>query len=60
MLKILNYLFLPKNGKTSKDNSVDEEPVEKKKCKNCLRRINSDYLRCPHCGNSKFYDAQCC
>jgi Zn finger protein HypA/HybF involved in hydrogenase expression len=57
MLKILSYLFLPKNGKTSTDNFVAEDPVEKKKCKNCLRKVNLDYLRCPHCGGSGFYDS---
>ena len=56
MLKILNYLFLPKNGKTPSGNPAEEEQVEKKKCRKCLRRVTIDHLRCPYCGGAEFYD----
>jgi hypothetical protein len=55
MFKILNFLFLSRNEKKPSDNTIEEGLVEKKKCKNCLRRVIIDYLRCPYCGGAEFY-----
>jgi len=56
MISFFTSLFQPKDSKTSSDNSAEEEAVEKKKCKRCLRRINLDYSRCPFCGCMEFCD----
>jgi hypothetical protein len=56
MFEILNSLFQSKNKKNSKDNSVENESGDKKKCKRCLRRVNFDYGKCSYCGYSEFYD----
>jgi len=56
MFEILNSLFQSKDKKYSKDNSVENESVEKKKCKKCLRRVSFDYGKCPYCGCSEFYN----
>ena len=55
MFKLISSLFRSKNGKESTDNSVDE-PIEKRKCKQCLRKYDADKSRCPYCGCSEFYD----
>ena len=55
MLRLLRLLFAEKTLSTLIDITASEnETMEKKKCQNCLRRINLDYVRCPFCDNSKF------
>ena len=55
MLKLLKLLFVGKTISSLIDISASEsETIEKKKCQNCLRRINLDYVRCPFCDSSKF------
>jgi len=56
MFEILNSLFRSKNKENSKDNSVENESGDKKKCKRCLRRVSFDYGKCSYCGYSEFYD----
>jgi len=56
MSKILDNLFRLKNKKNSSGNSLKDEPVEKKKCQRCLRRIDLKYERCPYCGSPEFFD----
>jgi len=56
MFEILNSLFQSRNKKNSKDNSVENESSEKKKCKRCLRRVDFNNGKCSYCGYSEFYD----
>jgi rRNA maturation endonuclease Nob1 len=56
MFKFLLFLFQFKNRKKTTDNSVEKEPVEKRKCKGCLRRYDADKPRCPYCGCYEFYE----
>jgi len=56
MFQIFNNLFRSRDKKTVSDNSVEEETMEKKKCKRCLRRIEFEYSKCPFCGCSEFQD----
>jgi len=56
MFNFLISLFQPKNGKESSGNSVEAEPIEKRKCKGCLRRYDVDKPRCPYCGCYEFYE----
>ena len=53
MFRILDYLFRPKNKKKPSGNLVSNEPVEKIKCKRCLRRYDSHYVKCPYCNYSE-------
>jgi len=55
MLKILRLLFVGKTLSALIDiSSSKSETIEKKKCQNCLRRINLEYIRCPFCDGSNF------
>jgi hypothetical protein len=56
MIKVLNSLFRLKSN-NSASNSLEEEQLEKKKCKKCLRRVELSFLRCPYCRGSEFHDA---
>ena len=57
MLRLLKLLFVGKTNSALSDISASEsEAMEKKKCQKCLRRINIDYVRCPFCGGSNFYE----
>jgi len=57
MLKLLKLLFVGKTNSALSDISASESgTMEKKKCQKCLRRINIDYVRCPFCGGSNFYE----
>jgi len=55
MFNLISSLFRSKKRKESSDNSVDE-PIEKRKCKRCLRKYDVDKSRCPYCGCSEFFD----
>jgi len=55
MFQVFKNLFKSGNKKTSGD-SAEETPMEKKKCKKCLRRIGFEYDKCPYCGSSDFFD----
>jgi len=55
MFVISVSLFQSKNKKNPSGNSVEDEPVEKKKCKGCLRRVDLEYVKCPYCDSSEFY-----
>jgi hypothetical protein len=55
MFKLFKLLFVGKTISAFIDISAsDSDTMEKKKCQNCLRRINIDYVRCPFCDSSKF------
>jgi len=57
MLELLKLLFVGKTNSAFSDISASEGgTIEKKKCQNCLRKINLDYVRCPFCGGSNFYE----
>jgi len=56
MLKFLISLFRYKDWKESTSNFVEEEPIEKRKCKGCLRKYDIDKPRCPYCGCYDFYN----
>jgi hypothetical protein len=49
MFIMLDNLFRPKNEKKPLDNFVDNESVVKVKCKICLRKFESHYVKCPYC-----------
>ena len=55
MFIISPYLFESRNKKKPLGDAVEDEPVEKKKCKGCLRRVDLDYAICPYCSSSEFY-----
>jgi len=53
MLKIFTVLlelFRFSPAKVSSDNDTDE----RKKCRNCLRRVRLDHLKCPYCSCPDF------
>jgi len=55
MLRLLKLLFVGKTNSALIDiSSSENETIENKKCKNCLRRIKLDYIRCPFCSCSNF------
>ena len=57
MLKLLKSLIAGKSKTPLSDHiNSESEATEKKKCKTCLRRINFDYVRCPFCRGSNFYE----
>jgi len=55
MFRIFDYLFHPKNMKETSGNFVDNEPVEKVKCQRCLRKFDSQYVKCSYCNYSELY-----
>ena len=54
MLKLLKTIFNGSAEKKAGNNSADSESVETKKCLHCLRRVNINYLKCPHCKTENF------
>jgi len=57
MLKLLMSFIIGKSKiPLSDDIDSESDTMEKKKCKNCLKRINIGYSRCPFCGCSEFYE----
>jgi hypothetical protein len=54
MLKLLRLLFRGSNEKSS-DSLSEAVNVETKKCMNCLRRVNIDWIRCPYCRCYNFH-----
>ena len=55
MFGILNYLLQLRNMKEPSGNFVDNEQVEKLKCQRCLRKFDSNYIKCPYCNSSELY-----
>ena len=54
MLKLLKTIFGGSSEKKANDVSPDNKNTETKKCLNCLRRVNVDYSKCPHCRKEDF------
>jgi len=55
MIKILKNFFRSSTGKTADDISSEKKAIVLKKCKKCLKKIDADYNRCPHCKGMEFY-----
>ena len=57
MLKLL-ISFITGKSKIPLSDRINpkSETTEKKKCKNCLKRIDIDFIRCPICRSSEFYE----
>ena len=53
MFNLLKSIF---NGSAEKkeDNNLPENSTETKKCLNCLRRVNINVSKCPHCRSDNF------
>ena len=57
MIKLLMSFITGKSKiPLSEHINSESEATKKKKCKNCLKRINIGFIRCPFCGGSNFYE----
>ena len=56
MFNIFNSLLKLIKEKKSFNNFVGKESIEKKKCKNCLRLVDLERLKCSYCRGSEFYN----
>jgi len=55
MFEKLASLFVFPVAKLASGEIEKNEPKETKKCKKCLRRIDLEYVRCPHCRSGDFH-----
>jgi len=55
MFEKLNSLFVFSTEKLASGELIKNEPVETKKCKKCLKRIDLKYVKCPFCMSGDFH-----
>jgi len=54
MFKLLKSIFNGSAEKKADDDLAGNESAETKKCLHCLRRVNINYSKCPHCKTDNF------
>jgi len=55
MFEELSPIFRLTVAKSAFGELPGNEPVETKKCKKCLRRVDLEYEQCPYCGYGDFH-----
>jgi len=53
MINLLKSIF-GNSGKERNLNGIENNTAETKKCLQCLRRVNIEAVRCPHCRSDNF------
>ena len=54
MFKLLKTIINGSAEKKENSGSEDNESAETKKCLHCLRRVNVNCRKCPHCRTENF------
>jgi Zn finger protein HypA/HybF involved in hydrogenase expression len=54
MFEELSPIFRLTAAKAASGELPENEPLETKKCKKCLRRVELDWVKCPYCKSGDF------